>query len=914
LVSIPGGIAGNGNGKGLSIPIPEAVPGSRWRYHLPKLAGLPLVPIGAGPKGKGKTPIDPKNGQAMEDWQNVAFTPEQISKMPVRVIAVGTRCGPDAGGLVVFDIDGPTAMARARAAGCDPAAAATWRIGRNTSSDRIKVAFRAKESDWPWIAEAFGTRGTARLATYKPTAEEKAQKVEQEQLELFWSTGQVIVAGRHLSSDGHYDWDGTSPKDLAELPEAWANLAREILAGNAPAKAPPPPRPRPQVSRSSGGRGLAVPLDEFISRDHRDLIKAGSARGGNNEDGMALALDLVGTEQWLLDKCATPELSAETLFRRYVDQSAVNYGPDFDHGAAMVRFEGAAAFNPTPSTPEDQLEKRLAFHTKKADQRPAAGRVDPDILVSEGRPGKATKATVEAGLRQAIADELDDDELAHVVAELAKASGLTTVEVDLLYDGLLAEDDRAAKVASDLANEAARLQAKAAHRRIGEAITLSYLFPAPIAEALEARTRYLPADAAAIAILFLASVASLLRIGSRITGNSLSGFVEPLLIWTSIVANSGKKKSPLLTKVVDEPTETIRAELRDAYDMERQLWEEAQKTRKQDDPKLDPPRRSYLRVNDTTLEALSELMAHLYEQGRGLLLYRDELSGLFSGMNQYKSGKGNDSQALLEMWKPAPSTSLRMGAGTRHVESHLLSISGATQPAVLIALVNDSGGDPTGLFARFIFGPLTHPPVALPTRIDPEEQKEIDRALLYLQHVMESTYNSPVARHLHLDAGAVDMFSKYEKTRQDAADAAKFPAQQAVLGKSAAKTLRLTGILHLLDEAASGTRTDTVTAIPLMRAIDLVDYLDTWVLGLHAEIAQGDEPSGLMVKLQAVALDMGKPLTWRRFRDRLTTRQKKDWQKADFEQAAQQLMALGAGELTRAQQGTASYLATGELP
>ena len=49
-----------------------------WRRDLlPRLDGLPLLPIGGGSSGKG--PIDPRTGRGLSGWQTAAWTPEQIA-------------------------------------------------------------------------------------------------------------------------------------------------------------------------------------------------------------------------------------------------------------------------------------------------------------------------------------------------------------------------------------------------------------------------------------------------------------------------------------------------------------------------------------------------------------------------------------------------------------------------------------------------------------------------------------------------------------------------------------------------------------------------------------------------------------------------------------------------------------------
>ena len=68
---------------------------SNWRERLQHLDGFPLLPCGAG--AKGKAPIDPETGHPLRNWQNAAYTPGQINEMPEHVICVGTRTGAAAG-------------------------------------------------------------------------------------------------------------------------------------------------------------------------------------------------------------------------------------------------------------------------------------------------------------------------------------------------------------------------------------------------------------------------------------------------------------------------------------------------------------------------------------------------------------------------------------------------------------------------------------------------------------------------------------------------------------------------------------------------------------------------------------------------------------------------------------------------
>ena len=121
-------------------------PISNWRQELlPQLAGLPLIPCGAGEKFKA--PIDTSTGVGLKGWQYKSFTPEQIVEMGDRVFCVGTRLGPDAGGIVCFDIDGLSAVHKLIHLGIDPDTS-TWRVGRTNDRHRYKLFFRVPPDRW----------------------------------------------------------------------------------------------------------------------------------------------------------------------------------------------------------------------------------------------------------------------------------------------------------------------------------------------------------------------------------------------------------------------------------------------------------------------------------------------------------------------------------------------------------------------------------------------------------------------------------------------------------------------------------------------------------------------------------------------------------------------------------------------
>ena len=118
-----------------------------WRDELYRLKDLdlPLVATGAESRdspGEKKAPANLRTGRCLQGWSTTKHSIADIQGACDAVISVGTRTGADAHGLLVFDIDGETALDWLAARGLDPAAVSTWQIHRDTDPKRKKVAFK----------------------------------------------------------------------------------------------------------------------------------------------------------------------------------------------------------------------------------------------------------------------------------------------------------------------------------------------------------------------------------------------------------------------------------------------------------------------------------------------------------------------------------------------------------------------------------------------------------------------------------------------------------------------------------------------------------------------------------------------------------------------------------------------------
>jgi hypothetical protein len=237
-----------------------------WRNELARLEplDLPLVATGAESRqspGEKKAPADLRTGYCLKGWQTAKHSVEDIQGACDAVISVGTRTGADAHGLVVFDIDGETALDWLAARGLDPAAVSTWQIHRDTDPKRLKVAFQLTEQQ----QQELGQIKTSVIT--KPPVKDDAGKViaKGEAVELFHGTGQVIVLGHHHRSNGNYFWPvDMGPEDLALIPEDWWQAALTIASTTTPTS------PRSTSSKSSRGNWQSLSDCPICGRNTSD--------------------------------------------------------------------------------------------------------------------------------------------------------------------------------------------------------------------------------------------------------------------------------------------------------------------------------------------------------------------------------------------------------------------------------------------------------------------------------------------------------------------------------------------------------------------------------------------------------------------------------------------------------------------
>jgi hypothetical protein len=521
-------------------------------------------------------------------------------------------------------------------------------------------------------------------------------------------------------------------------------------------------------------------------------------------------------------------------------------------------------------------------------------------------PNPSTLAAATDRLRQAIASGVSGSVLQQLVAQLAADGDHSPVALSRIATELEREDHHAAAVTL----QAAALAAEADRQELGQLISPAYLLPAPIAAAIEARTRYLPCDGPSAVLPYLAAVAGLVKLGTMVEASAVAGYRVPVNLFTCLVGRSGAKKSPVDRLLLQQPLAPLLEEQARADRREREQWREACRQVKRGEPKPEEPCRRHILTSDFTGEGLAEQLELLEQAGRGLLIYREELSGMFGSLNQYRSGRGADEQQLLELYDGSGMTSLRVSGGRSYGRSQV-SIAGGTQPDVLRQLV--AHGDASGLWARFLFCPLPERVVRLPLHTTADEVAEVEAAARLLAECCSRVFSMPPAVY-RLSSAAAERFANYEERQQREALRATIGAQGAVHGKASGKALRVAGVLHLLAIAVGDLPSSAeIEADAIDRACVLVDHLDGWALGLHADVNSGELPS-LLRAIHRAAEAAEAPVAWRQVYARLGRTQRQGANAAAAGEAMRALAAAGYGELVAGPHDSMLYRALKPLP
>jgi hypothetical protein len=270
-------------------------------------------------------------------------------------------------------------------------------------------------------------------------------------------------------------------------------------------------------------------------------------------------------------------------------------------------------------------------------------------------------------------------------------------------------------------------------------------------------------DLAGVALLTLAGGAIA---NSRHLAITETHLVSPCL-YAVVIASPGMTKSPPL-RLLRRPFDLAEANFRREWKAELEKWKEAQGEDRGPKPTL-----TRCQVSNVTTESLQII---LDENPRGVLMVRNELSGLLAGLNQYKRGGGDDRQFYLDLWDGTPIITDRKSDRAREgapvfVQDAFTAIYGTIQPEVVTILRPDGGRRRAaindGFIDRFLFAyPRDIPAVGeqwrAVTSLARSQWEDTIRELLSLQ--MQATSDKlPRPVLLHLDAQGRSSWERFTK-------------------------------------------------------------------------------------------------------------------------------------------------------
>ena len=437
---------------------------------------------------------------------------------------------------------------------------------------------------------------------------------------------------------------------------------------------------------------------------------------------------------------------------------------------------------------------KVAIGEKKVFEAPAPTSQAASNVVTHER-FKPASVDLRKEVIKLFNSDITGSELTAAIVELARASSSHVQQVERIYKEIQEEADRDEQ-RLDRKSDLEELL-KISSRRL----TLEkYLHP-NLADPIKKVSEWLGVDPEAILTFLLPISAGLINPNSRILVKKCTNFVEPFLLYTGVVTETGGRKTPTLNipkmplvKLQAEEDERYAAEL-EAYEKDCEAFENLPKEKKKDaeTPQKPHPVREFY-VDNITVESLDEIKG--LQPDKAFTMIKDELSGLFASYGAYKGGKGNDKESFLSGWNGGGIKKNRRSKDSRvSLTRDSLSITGGIQPDKLRALLGDFT-DSQGDWARFLWYQMPMRPYKIPR----------NDVTYSLGDVLESIYrklDSLPALEFYFSKDGQKFYDdwydkRYEQTRNETK-----PGLRAAMAKMPGQAARLIGVLHVLKGVSS---------------------------------------------------------------------------------------------------------------
>ena len=365
------------------------------------------------------------------------------------------------------------------------------------------------------------------------------------------------------------------------------------------------------------------------------------------------------------------------------------------------------------------------------------------------------------------------------------------------------------------------------------------VFPSKLLEFIEKTSKAFHVAPEVVACSILPIISSC--IGNTVRISPKEGWENPIFNWLMFIAPTGYGKSPVVNYLIKH-LEKLQSREYKNYQKEYKAYQRLinKKDNKDSSEIPEEPKQKHYLVSDMTIEALADVFE---ADPRGTLIHNDELAGLILGLNQFKTGKGNDRQHILKLYDAGCWKIDRKKAGSRFISNTGASIIGGIQPKVLPKVFSsDSFED--GLLPRFIILQVEDKPVKFSRETVNKEYRNYWEDLLnYCLNIpLELNVDGCQFAELRLNDEALDIFEAFYN-EYVAISPYLGERARAFITKLIAYCLKFAGVLHVLRAYSEGSEVNTeIDAEIMVSAIKLTKYFAGQAISM-LKIYDGSQPT-----------------------------------------------------------------------